>query len=160
MDELHGILIAYEMRTYAENSIRKLATFKAEKNDNKKDEVETNNYGDLEEDMEEANFVKNMKKGTRKYKGKLPLKCFGCGRIGHFSSKCPLNNLSDGEEENNRKSKEYKNKYKKSFQRNSYKKKSIFVKDDSDSSETDESNVSSDIRLFMAIENQNDKFSE
>ena len=42
-------------------------------------------------------------------------------------------------------------KYKNSFQRNSYKKKSLFIKDDSDSSETDESDVSSDIRIFMAI---------
>ena len=97
-----------------------------------------------------------MKKGTGKYKGKLPLKCFGCGRIWHFAAKFPYNKHSDGEEESNRKSKEYKKKYKKSFQRNSYKKQSLFIKDDSDSSETDESDVISDIRLFMAIENQND----
>jgi hypothetical protein len=79
MDELHGILMEYEMRTSGENSSRKEVAFKATKKDKKKVEVETNNYGDSEEDMEEANFVKNLKKGTGKYEGKLPLKCFGCG---------------------------------------------------------------------------------
>ena len=123
------------------------------KKNKKKVEAETSNHDDSEEDKEEANFVKNLKKGTGKYKGKLPLKWFGCGRIGHFSSKCPYNKHSNGEEESNRKSKEYKKKYKKFFQRNSYKKQSLFIKDDSDSSEIDESDVSSYIRLFMAVEN-------
>ena len=58
---------------------------------------------------------KIWKNGTEKYKGNLPLKCFGCGRIGNFSSKCPYNKHYDGEEGSNRKSKEYKKKYKKSF---------------------------------------------
>jgi hypothetical protein len=39
MDELHGILIAYDMRTSGENSTKKDATFKAAKKDKKK--VET-----------------------------------------------------------------------------------------------------------------------
>ena len=30
-----------------------------------------------------------MKKGSGKYKGKMPFKCFNCGKIGHFASKCP-----------------------------------------------------------------------
>ena len=34
-------------------------------------------------------FVSRLNKGTREYKGKLPLKFFNCGRIGHFSHKCP-----------------------------------------------------------------------
>ena len=38
---------------------------------------------------EEALFIKKIEKGTGKYKGKSPLKCFNCGRIVHFSNKCP-----------------------------------------------------------------------
>ena len=30
-----------------------------------------------------------LKKGSRKYQGKLPFKCFNYGNIGHFASKCP-----------------------------------------------------------------------
>lgn len=36
----------------------------------------------------EENFVSRLKKGIGKYKGELTFKCFNCGRIGHFSSKC------------------------------------------------------------------------
>ena len=43
-------------------------------------------------DEELANFVNRLPRGTGKYKGKLPLKCFNFGKIGHFAAKCPLNN--------------------------------------------------------------------
>jgi hypothetical protein len=33
--------------------------------------------------------VRRLKKGSCKYQGKLPFKCFNYGKIGHFSSKCP-----------------------------------------------------------------------
>jgi hypothetical protein len=44
-------------------------------------------------------FVRNLKKGTDKYKGMLPLKCFNCGKIGHFANKCPYDKKSDSDEE-------------------------------------------------------------
>ena len=50
--------------------------------------------------------------------------------------------------------------YKKPFQRNSYKKKSLFIKNNSESSNIVESDESSYIRLFMAMENQNDELIE
>ena len=55
-----------------------------------------------------------MKKGTGKYKGKLPLKCFSCGKIGHFASKCPYAKSSDSDEDGSfkpyKKYNNYKNK--------------------------------------------------
>jgi hypothetical protein len=46
------------------------------------------------------NLVRKLKRGTDKYKGTLPLKCFNCDGIGHFSSKFPYakNKGSDEEE--------------------------------------------------------------
>jgi hypothetical protein len=54
-------------------------------------------------DEEEGNFIKKLKKGYGKYKWKLPLKCFNCGKIGHFASKFPYpeEKDSDDEEDNN-----------------------------------------------------------
>ena len=49
-------------------------------------------------DDEESLFIKKLEKGTGKYKGKLPLKCFNYGRIGHFSSKCAYPKQDDSDE--------------------------------------------------------------
>ena len=51
------------MRTSGENYFRKEADFKAANKDKKKVEAETSNHEDLEEDKEEANFLKNLNKG-------------------------------------------------------------------------------------------------
>ena len=45
---------------------------------------------DSEMDATEAKFVRRLKKGSGKYKGKMPFKCFKSGKIGHFDSKCSL----------------------------------------------------------------------
>ena len=50
-------------------------------------------------DDEEALFVSKHKKGTGKYKGKLPLKCFNCRRIGHFSLKCSYQKQDESDHE-------------------------------------------------------------
>jgi hypothetical protein len=46
-----------------------------------------------------ANFVRKLKRGTDKYKGMLPLKCFNFGKNGHFATKCPYARNSDSDEE-------------------------------------------------------------
>jgi hypothetical protein len=48
-----------------------------------------------ESDGKEENFVRRLKKGTRKYKVNLPLKCFDCGRVGNFVAKCPFKRESN-----------------------------------------------------------------
>ena len=73
MDELHRTLMAYEMRTSTESDqTNNEAAFKAIKKTKDKD-------NDLDEEIE--NFVRRFQKGSGRYKGKSPLKCFNCGRI-------------------------------------------------------------------------------
>ena len=85
MEELYGIFIAYEMRFGKYISQNKEETFKAYKVAKKS----KTNIQLEDSDDEEALLVKNIKRGTGKYKGKLPLKCFNYGKIGHCASKCP-----------------------------------------------------------------------
>ena len=91
---------------------------------------------------EEANFVRNLKWETWKYKGKLPLKCFECGRIGHFASKCPY---QKGDDENNcKKNKSFQN-YKKGNNGRFCKRKNFYSKEDNNSS-NDDSDSDNDLK--------------
>jgi hypothetical protein len=86
MDELHRILTAYEMRTKKENSAWKEENFKESK------KIKGHKLYDFyihELDIEEAQYVRKLKRGSRKHKGKLPFICFNCGRVGNFATKCP-----------------------------------------------------------------------
>jgi hypothetical protein len=77
IDQLIGTLTTYEMRINKDKSITREASFKEDKNT------------DSDLDDIEAKFVRGLKKGSGKYQGKLPFKCFNYGKIGHFASKCP-----------------------------------------------------------------------
>jgi hypothetical protein len=137
MDELHGIFTAYEMRTEQKNPDVKEAAFKASKRSKqkKKEQEEYRNSSDVSEDDEEvANFVKILNKGTNgRYRGKLPLICFNCDGIGHFSNKCPHKKKRNDEGYSKEKH-TYKGKRttKKVF------KKILYIKEDISSSDEDE----------------------
>ena len=112
MDELHGSHIAYEMRTCTENEqSNKEETFKGMKKTKDKEHKEKEKLG-YDSDEEQAHFVRKLKRGTGKYKDKLPFKCFNCGRVGNYAKRCPF-------EEN------------KSF----HKKKVLYSKEDNNSSD-------------------------
>ena len=123
MNQLHGIITTYEMRTGQNNTSKGEATFKVTKKikNQKKSTLTDQNE---EHDVEEANFIKKLQKGSRKYKGKLPFKCFNCGKIGHFHSKCPYPKKESEDEDD--KSKKYKKKEKLDYKKN-YKKKGTTI---------------------------------
>ncbi|XP_042483015.1 uncharacterized protein LOC122063362 [Macadamia integrifolia] len=157
LDELHGTLIAYEMRMVKPKPkpkpTEKEAAFKALK------KLKINEDSEQKDSDDEliAYLARKLKKGRGKYKGKLPLKCFNCDGIGHFASKYPKNDkLSDSEDEDAQKSKFKKEKKKFIPKRRNFKKKSLISKKCKPSSEEssedyNESDDESSETLFMAL---------
>ena len=104
--------------------------------------------GDDEEglsDEEYAYFTRKLKIGKGKFKGKLPLICFRCGEVGHFTTKC-LKRSDD-----NSKGKKGFNKFSKQGS-----KRNFLSKEDSSSSDEDnDSEEEANERvLFMAKHNK------
>jgi hypothetical protein len=156
MVEFHGILNAYELRIEKDNQekiARKEAPFKASKKTNTK-EYKTYDNLDIELDEEEANFVRNLKRGIGKYKGKFPLKLFNYGKVGHFASKCPYAKNEDRnvkEDSSFKRYKKGKTKNKKKFYR---KKKNLYTNEDNSSSDYIDSEKEEII--FMGVQTHTD----
>jgi len=91
---------AYEMRTWQEKPSKGETTFKVSKGTKKHEHVSNERNSDIS-DEEKENFNKKIKIGSNKHKGKLLFKCFNCGKIGHFVSKCPYPKEEDSDNEEN-----------------------------------------------------------
>jgi hypothetical protein len=91
------ILTTYEMRTEQEKPTKGGTTFKASKSRKKQEQVPNEDLLEIS-DEEVSNFMKKLKKGIGKYKGKFSLICFNCGKVGHFASKCPYPKQEDNDD--------------------------------------------------------------
>lgn len=112
LDEVHAIITAYEMRIAGVEPSKREVAFKAFKKGmdgaQKKDKVVVIVLDNEENDEEEEKFMRRLRRGYGKYKGKLPFKCINCGRIGHFASKFPYG-TKDGTKKKENISKNKKN---------------------------------------------------
>jgi hypothetical protein len=123
------------MRIVKDKPTSREASFKEDKNeDSKPYEIE-------------EKFVKRLKKGSGKHKGKLPFKCFNYVRIGHFANKCPhkgKDQTCDDEE---------MYKHRNFFKEKNFKKKSLCVNNDDDSldDEDNDSSIEDKLNDFMLM---------
>jgi hypothetical protein len=93
--------------------------------------------------------MKNIKRGSKKHKGKLPFTCFNYGRVGHFATKCPYAKREDSDDEENNRGKYYRHKKGKYT-----KKRSFYSREDSSSSKESDgyvSDIDKEEFLFMAM---------
>ena len=97
--------------------------------------------------------MKKLKRVIGKYKCKLPLKCFECGRISHFASKCPYKGNPNSDDKNNYKTNKSFQRHKKENNGRTVKSKNFYSKEDNNSSNDDsDSDNDSEKVLFMAID--------
>lgn len=135
MSQLHGILTTYEMRKGGPSDKRE-AAFKAS---GKGDYYE---LGHVSEEEEELNFFKNLQWGTGIFRGKLPFKCFACGRVGHYATKCPHKDKIDKGKESVKWNK-----------KQNVTKKSYYTHEDNDGlSNSDEDERGNNYKFLMAFE--------
>lgn len=139
LDELYGTLTAYEMRVgkgRGKGIGNKEVVFKAIQKLKIKEETESE---DSDNEEENANLAKRFGTGQGKYKGKLPFKCFNCGKIGHYASRCPKRKDKQGHNDDDdteeRKSKAY-------FRRNNQGRRALVSKQAKQHEEEESSNDS------------------
>jgi hypothetical protein len=90
------------------------------------------------------NFIRMLKRGTSKYKGILPLKCFNCDSIVYFSSKCTYAKNEGNYEEEDPKKKNKNKKVDKRRIKKKFFKKSFYSKEDKSSLDDDDDDSDSD----------------
>lgn len=162
-DELHGVLIAYEMRLDEEEGTSHLetefATSKKTNKDKQSSKAKTCTYTYMckeKEDDEEgfldgeyAQFTRKLKIDKGKFEGKIPLICFSCGEVGNFVAKCL--NKSDG----NSKGKKGFKKFNKQGKKKGFERNFIPKEDRSSSNEDNDSEEEANERvLFMYKHNK------
>ena len=147
-DQLHGTLTTYEMRVGIENPEPKEETFKVSRN--AKEHKDHQGFSSYESNQELAQLARKLMCGSGKYKGRLRLNCFDCGRVGHFSSKCPYKEKAEKEED-----RKFGNKSQKHHKEKPYKKKGFYSKKDSSAPKSNNENTlenDSNKYLLMAFE--------
>lgn len=158
MDKMHGILTTYEMRIEVDQPSKKECALKDSKR-TKEGKHTSKTSSSEESNEEEANFVKKVTRGSEKYEGELPFKCFNCGKIGHFSSKCPFAKSEDINEDKRIGRRKQKEKKLQRGGKDGNKNKSLYSREDSSFNEEDSNtDIDSklDILLFMDLDNHNE----
>lgn len=108
-------------------------------------------------DEEEVNFMRKVNKGLGKEKGKFPFKCFNCGRIGNFSSKCSNKNKEKEEYEHKRNNHQYDSNKGKG-KRNYKQKINLYAREDHSSSNKDD--IDSQEVLFLDMSSKDEPFED